>query len=66
MYSPIFRMYSATPGVIQFQINSAHSGSISAAPTVAVAPEFLIQGTGTSSKLIYVDWWAMKMPGLTR
>ena len=60
------RMYSATPGVIQFQINSAHSGSISAAPTVAVAPEFLIQGTGTSSKLIYVDWWAMKMQGLTR
>ena len=60
------RIYSSTPGTIQFQINGANAGSIAAAPTAALAPEFGIQGTGTSSKLMYVDWWAMKMQGLTR
>lgn len=60
------RIYSSAPGAIQFQINQANSGSIATAPTAAMAPEFLIQGTGTSSKLMYVDWWAMKMQGLTR
>ena len=60
------RIYSSTPGTIQFQVNGANSGSIAAAPAVATAPEFLIQGTGTSNEFLSVDWWAMKMQGLTR
>jgi len=60
------RIYSSTPGTIQFQINGANSGSIATAPTAALAPEFLIQGTGTSNEILNVDWWAMKMQGLTR
>jgi hypothetical protein len=60
------RIYSSTPGTIQFQINGANAGSIATAPTAVLTPEFLVQGTGTSSEILYVDWWAMKMQGLTR
>jgi len=60
------RIYSSTPGTIQFQINGANSGSIAAAPVVATAPEFLVQGTGTGNEFLSVDWWAMKMQGLAR
>lgn len=61
------RIYSATQGTVQFQINSANSGSIAAAPTATVAPQFINLTTlnGTDEGL-YVDWWAMKMQGLVR
>lgn len=61
------RIFSAVPGTVQFQINSAYPGSIAAAPTVALTPQFLnlttTNGTGIG---LSVDWWAMKMQGLTR
>jgi len=60
------RIYSSTPGTIQFQINGANSGSIATAPTAALAPEFLVESTGASNEFLTVDWWAMKMQGLTR
>jgi hypothetical protein len=61
------RIYSATQGTIQFQINSANSGSIAAAPTATVAPQFINLTTvnGTDEGL-FLDWWAMKMQGLVR
>jgi hypothetical protein len=60
------RIYSTTAGTIQFQINGAYSGSIAAAPTATLSPQFLIRGTGTGNESIFVDWWAMKIQGLTR
>jgi hypothetical protein len=61
------RIYSAAQGTIQFQVNGAYSGSIAAAPTVAVAPQFLNITTSTSGPAdLSVDWWAMKMQGLAR
>jgi hypothetical protein len=61
------RIYSATQGTIQFQINGANSGSISTAPTVNLAPQFIAQATaGSGSNAMWIDWWAMKMQGLTR
>ena len=59
------RMYSTTPGTVQFQINGANSGSVAAAPTASLAPQFLTTTTGGSESL-FVDWWAMKIQGLTR
>jgi hypothetical protein len=61
------RIYSATQGTIQFQINGAYSGSIAAAPTAALAPQFINLTTlnGTNEGLA-VDWWAMKVQGLVR
>jgi hypothetical protein len=61
------RIYSSTQGSIQFQINSAYSGSIAAAPTATLAPQFinLTALSGTEQNL-YVDWWAMKIQGLVR
>ncbi|HLY17783.1 MAG TPA: glycosyl hydrolase family 28-related protein [Bryobacteraceae bacterium] len=61
------RIYSATQGTIQFQINGANSGSITAAPTVNVSPEFIAQSTASSgSNSMWIDWWAMRIQGLTR
>ncbi len=61
------RIYSATQGTIQFQINGANSGSITTAPTVNLAPQFIAQTTaGSGSNAMWIDWWAMKMQGLTR
>ncbi|HUE00983.1 MAG TPA: hypothetical protein VMR62_15535 [Bryobacteraceae bacterium] len=61
------RIYSATQGTIQFQINGANSGSIAAAPTVAVAPQFLNIATSSAGPAdLSVDWWALKMQGLVR
>ena len=60
------RIYSATPGTIQFQINGANSGSVTAAPTAALAPQFINMTTGGGSESLSVDWWAMKIQGLTR
>jgi len=60
------RIYSSTPGTIQFQINGVNSGSIAAAPTAALAPEFLVESTGANNEFLTVDWWAMKIQGLTR
>src|ERR1017187_7459408 len=60
------RIYSNTAGTIRFQINGAYSGSIAAAPTATLSPQFLIRGTGTGNESIFVDWWAMKIQGLTR
>jgi hypothetical protein len=61
------RIYSATQGTIQFQINSAYSGSIAAAPTAAVAPQFINLTTSTAGQAdLFLDWWAMKMQGLVR
>jgi len=61
------RIYSSTQGTIQFQINGAYSGSIAAAPTAALAPQFLnLTTSGTATANLFVDWWALKMQGLTR
>lgn len=61
------RIYSTTPGAIQFQINGAYSGSIPAAPTVNMSPEFMVVTTSTAGgAYLYIDWWAMKMQGLIR
>jgi hypothetical protein len=61
------RIYSATQGTVQFQINGAFSGSIATAPTATMAPQFINLTTlnGTDEGLS-VDWWAMKMQGLVR
>jgi hypothetical protein len=61
------RMFSATPGTIQFQINGAYPGSIAAAPTANLAPQFLDITTSTAGQAdLAVDWWAMKIQGLVR
>ena len=60
------RIYSTTPGAIQFQINGANSGSVLTAPTVPLAPEFLVLTTGSNTESMLVDWWAMKIQGLAR
>jgi hypothetical protein len=61
------RIYSATPGVIQFQINGANSGTIPVAPTATVAPQFINITTSSAGQAdLSVDWWAMKIQGLTR
>lgn len=61
------RIYSATPGTIQFQINGANAGSIATAPTAGLAPEFLALTTSSSAReALNIDWWAMKVRGLTR
>lgn len=61
------RIYSATQGTIQFQINGAYPGSIAAAPTANVAPQFINITTSTAGSAdLTVDWWAMKMQGLVR
>ena len=61
------RIYSSTPGTIQFQINGAYPGSIAAAPTANVAPQFIGITTSTAGQAdLSVDWWAMKIQGLVR
>lgn len=61
------RIYSTTQGTIQFQINGANAGSIAVAPTATLAPQFLnLTGTNGTVAGLSVDWWAMKMQGLTR
>jgi hypothetical protein len=60
------RIFSTTPGTIQFQINGANSGSVAAAPTATLAPQLINMTTGGNAEGLYVDWWAMKMQGLTR
>jgi len=61
------RLYSATPGTLQFQINGTYSGSIAAAPTAAMAPQFInITSSAAGQAGLFVDWWAMKMQGLVR
>jgi hypothetical protein len=60
------RIYSATQGTVQFQINSANSGSVAAAPTATLTPQFINMSTGGAAEGLSVDWWAMKMQGLVR
>jgi hypothetical protein len=61
------RIYSSTPGTIQFQINGANSGSIAAAPTATLAPQFINLTTLSGKEQnLFVDWWAMKIQGLVR
>jgi hypothetical protein len=61
------RIYSSTQGTIQFQIDGAYSGSISAAPTATLAPQFInLTALGGTEQNLYVDWWAMKIQGLVR
>ena len=60
------RIYSTTPGIIQFQINGANSGSVAAAPTATLTPQFITMSTGGGTEGLSVDWWAMKMQGLVR
>jgi len=60
------RIYSSTQGTIQFQINGANSGTISTAPADNLAPQFINMSTGGGSEGMSVDWWAMKIQGLTR
>jgi hypothetical protein len=60
------RIYSTTQGTIQFQINSAYSGSVTAAPTANLAPQLINMTTGGKAEGLFVDWWAMKIQGLAR
>lgn len=60
------RIYSTTPGTIQFQINGANAGSVMAAPTANLAPQLINMSTGGGSAGLFVDWWAMKIQGLVR
>jgi hypothetical protein len=60
------RIYSTTQGTIQFQINGANSGSVAAAPTATLAPQFINMTTGGGPEGLSVDWWAMKIQGLVR
>jgi hypothetical protein len=61
------RMYSATPGTVQFQINGGNAGSISTAPAATLAPEFIALTTNSSVReALNIDWWAMKIRGLSR
>jgi len=60
------RIYSSTPGTIQFQINGANAGSIATAPTATLAPQFINMSTGGGTEGMSLDWWAMKIQGLTR
>lgn len=60
------RIYSTTQGTIQFQINGGNSGSVAAAPTATLAPQLINMTTGGNAEGLYVDWWAMKMQGLSR
>jgi hypothetical protein len=60
------RIYSTTAGTINFQINGANSGSITAAPTIAMTPQFMVLTTGTNTERLSIDWFAMKVRGLSR
>ena len=60
------RIYSSAAGTIQFQINGAHPASITTAPTANMTPQFIVLETGTAFEGLSIDWWAMKMQGLTR
>jgi hypothetical protein len=65
------RIYSTTPGTVQFQIGIAggalgNSGIISQAPTVNLTPQFAAISTTTAYQNLTIDWWAMKMRGLIR
>lgn len=60
------RIYSTTPGTIQFQINGANSGSVATAPTANLAPQWIDTTTGGNAEAMSVDWWAMKIQGLVR
>jgi hypothetical protein len=60
------RIYSATQGTIQFQINGSNSGSLAAAPTATLTPQIINMTTGGGTEGLSVDWWAMKMQGLVR
>jgi len=61
------RIYSATQGTIQFQINGAYSGTIAAAPTATLAPVFMNLSALAGWQVgLSVDWWAMKIQGLVR
>ena len=60
------RIYSSAAGTIQFQINGAHPASITTAPTANMTPQFIVLQTGAAFEGLSIDWWAMKMQGLTR
>jgi len=61
------RIYSTAQGTIQFQINGANSASIATAPTANLGPQFISLATANNgSNAMWIDWWAMKMQGLTR
>lgn len=60
-----FRIYSTNPGTIVFQINGANNGTIAAAPTVAMTPQF-ISISGGASLSLRMDWFAMKIRGMSR
>jgi len=60
------RIYSTTQGTVQFQINGANSGSIAAAPTATLAPQMINMTTGSGPTGLYMDWWAMRIQGLSR
>lgn len=60
------RIYSTTPGTIQFQINGANSGSVAAAPTANLAPQMIDMTTGGGPEGLSMDWWAMNIQGLNR
>ena len=60
------RIYSSAAGTIQFQINGAHPASITTAPTANMTPQFIVLETGAAFEGLSIDWWAMKIQGLTR
>src|ERR1035441_7661027 len=53
-------------GTIQFQINGAHPASITTAPTANMTPQFIVLQAGAAFEGLSIDWWAMKIQGLTR
>jgi SO2946-like, C-terminal domain/Pectate lyase superfamily protein len=60
------RIYSSTAGTVNFQINGANSGSMAAAPAAAMTPQFMVLTTGTNAEKLGIDWFALKMRGLSR
>jgi hypothetical protein len=59
------RIYSTTPGTINFQINGANSGTIATAPTANLTPQFLVETSG-GNQTLNIDWFAMNATGLSR
>jgi hypothetical protein len=60
------RIYSTTAGTVNFQINAANSGTVAAAPTAGMTPQFMVLTTGTAAEALSLDWFAMNIAGLAR
>ena len=65
------RIYSSAPGTINFQLGVSggalgNSGSISQAPATSLTPQFLSYSTSAAYQNLKVDYWGMKIRGLSR